>query len=64
MPKLIQNQCQKSYEKREESQWKHMKNEKAKKVYFGADRRTVVQIQGSRGLVTERSLHQKSEENQ
>ena len=60
MLKLIQNQCQQMCQKREEIPWKNMKNEKAKKVDFGADRRTVVQIQGSRGLVTERSLHQKS----
>ena len=64
MPERIQNQCKKCYQHRRGNLWKNMKNEEGKTMNFGAERHTVIQIQGSRGLVTERSLHQNSEENQ
>ena len=41
----------------------NMNNYKTGKVDFGTDRRTAVQIEGSRGLVSERGLHQTIEGN-
>ena len=43
---------------------KNRKHEEVKNMDFGAERHTVVQNQGSRGSVAERSLHQKMMKNQ
>ena len=42
---------------------KNMKNEEVENMDFGAERRSVVQNQGSRGSRAERNLHRKILEN-
>ena len=56
---LMQNHCPQTIKKGKASHGRIFKTRKRINI-FGADRRTVFQIQGSQGLVTEQSLHQQT----